>query len=45
MIVTKPNGTKVELTVNQTMNAGQIEWFKAGSGTFYFYFILFFLCK
>lgn len=30
-IVTKPNGEKVELSLNHTLNEGQIEWFKAGS--------------
>ncbi|MBS4033091.1 MAG: aconitate hydratase [Ignavibacterium sp.] len=31
MIVKHSNGTKDEIILNQTMNASQIEWFKAGS--------------
>jgi len=30
-IVAKPDGSKVEIKLNQTFNEGQIEWFKAGS--------------
>ncbi len=30
-IITKPNGSKLEITLNHTFNESQIEWFKAGS--------------
>eukprot|EP01100_Stratorugosa_tubuloviscum_P000036 TRINITY_DN100_c2_g1_i1.p1 TRINITY_DN100_c2_g1~~TRINITY_DN100_c2_g1_i1.p1 ORF type:complete len:788 (-),score=442.52 TRINITY_DN100_c2_g1_i1:104-2434(-) len=31
MIVTQPDGTKLEIELQHTMNDGQIEWFRAGS--------------
>jgi aconitate hydratase len=31
MKVTKPSGEVKQVTLNHTMNAAQIEWFKAGS--------------
>lgn len=30
-VLTKPNGSKVEIKLNHTFNEPQIEWFKAGS--------------